>query len=56
MRDFSFYVKCNEHPMMRINVVADNIEEAKRYVKNMYSAQHTIYADERFNTWLIQEV
>ena len=56
MKDFSFYIQCNERPIMRINVVADNIDKAKQYVKHMYSSHHTIYADERFNNWLIQEV
>ena len=56
MKDFGFYVQCNECPIMRINVVADNIAKAKQYVKDMYAAQNTIYADERFNIWSIQEV
>lgn len=55
MKDFNLIVKCNDQPAMKINVVADNYDKAQAYVKDMYAAQYTTYADDRFNNWLIKE-
>ena len=54
--DYSFIVKCNDGPSIRIDVVAESYDEAKKYVKSMYAAQATTYADDRYNNWLINEV
>lgn len=56
LKDFSFIVKCNDSPAIKINVVAENYDKAKAYVKNMYAAQCATYADDRFNNWLIKEI
>lgn len=56
LKDFSFIVKCNDSPAIKINVVAENRDKAEVYVKAMYARQHTTYADDRFNNWLIKEV
>ena len=56
LQDFSFIVQCNDAPAIKINVVAENCDKAKAYVKNMYAAQYPTYADDRFNNWLIKEV
>ena len=56
LKDFSFTVRCNEHPAIRVNVVAENCDKAEAYVKNMYAAKYSTYADDRFNNWLIKEV
>ena len=55
MKDFSFIVQCNDGPTIKIGVVAYNYDKAKEYVKGMYAAQHTIYADDRYNNWSIKE-
>ena len=55
LKDFNFIVQCNDGPSIRIGVVADSYEKAKEYVKDMYAAQATTYADDRFNNWLIKE-
>ena len=54
LKDFSFIVKCNEEPTVKINVVAESYDKAKKYVKDMYAAQCTTYADDRFNNWSIR--
>lgn len=56
LKDFSFIVKCNDSPAMKINVVAETYDKATAYVKNMYAEQYTTYADDRYNNWLIKEV
>lgn len=56
LKDFSFIVRCNNSPTIKINVVAESIEKAKEYVKSVYAAQYTTYADTRFNIWSIKEV
>lgn len=56
LKDFSFIVQCNEQPAIKINVVAESFDKAKEYVKNVYSAEYTTYADCRFNIWSIKEV
>jgi hypothetical protein len=55
-KDFSFIVKCNDEPAIKINVVAENVNKAKDYVKDMYAMEHTTYADDRYNRWSIKEV
>ena len=55
-KDFSFIVQCNDGPAIKINVVADNLDEAKEYVKDMYPTRWTMYADDRYNKWSIKEV
>ncbi len=55
MKDFSFIVQCNDQPAIRINVVARSYERAIEYVKSVYAAQYTTYADARFNVWSIKE-
>lgn len=56
LKDFSFNVKCNDGPVIKVGVVAESYEKAKEYAKYMYTAQHTTYADDRYNNWLIKEV
>lgn len=53
MQDFRFIVQCNDQPVMKINVVADDFDKAQRYAKNMYASQYTTYADDRHNNWFI---
>ena len=55
-KDFSFIVQCNDSPAIKIGVVAESFDKAKEYVKDMYAAQYTTYADDRFNNWSIKEV
>ena len=55
LKDFCFIVKCNDGPTIRIPVVADSFDKAKEYAKHMYAAEHTTYADDRYNNWLIKE-
>ena len=55
LNDYSFIVKCNDGPSIRIGVVAENRDKAEKYVKSMYAAQCTTYADDRYNNWLIKE-
>lgn len=55
LKDFCFIVKCDDGPSIRIPVVAESYDKAKKYVKNMYAAQCTTYADDRYNNWLIKE-
>ena len=56
LKDFSFIVRCNDSPTMKINVVAENYDKAKEYAKSMYAAQCTTYADDRYNNWSIKEI
>lgn len=52
--DYIFRVKCNDGPSMTITLVAENYEEAVSYAKNMYAADNSIYADDRYNLWQIK--
>ena len=52
-KDYSFYVKCNDNPLMLIRVVAENYEDAIKFAKNSYHANHSIYTDDRYNDWHI---
>lgn len=54
-KDFAFIVKCNDGPKELVRVVADNKSQAEKYAKNMYAANHTTYADDRYNIWSIEE-
>lgn len=56
LKDFSFIVRCNDSPTIKINVVAESFDKAQNYVKDMYTAQCATYADDRFNNWSIKEV
>ena len=55
LNDYSFIVKCNDGPSIRICVVAESYDKAKKYAKSMYASEHTTYADDRYNNWLIKE-
>lgn len=52
-KDYSFYVKCNDNPLMLIKVVAENYDEAIKFAKSSYAANYSIYADDRVNNWHI---
>lgn len=54
-KDFAFIVKCNDGPKELVRVVADNKSEAEKFAKNMYAANHTTYADDRYNKWSVEE-
>ena len=56
LNDYSFIVKCNDGPVIKINTVAENRDKAEVYVKSMYASQYTTYADDRYNNWSIREV
>lgn len=51
---YTFHVKCNDTPPMIIKVVAENCNKAVSYAKNMYAADNSIYADNRYNLWQIE--
>ncbi len=55
-KDFAFIVKCNDGPKELVRVVAENKSKAEGYAKDMYAANHTTYADDRHNEWLVEEV
>ena len=48
-KDYAFYVKCNDNPLMLIRVAAENYEDAIKFTKSPYQANHSIYADDRDN-------
>lgn len=54
-KDFAFIVKCNDGPKELVRVVADNKSKAEKYAKDMYAANHTTYADDRYNVWSIED-
>lgn len=54
-QDFVFTVKCNDGPKEIVRVVAEDRSKAEEYAKNMYSQNHTTYADDRNNVWTIEE-
>lgn len=59
MFNFKYYVfrvKCNNTPSMTITLVAENYEKAVSYAKNMYAAENSIYADDRYNLWQIESL
>lgn len=51
---YTFRVKCNDTSPMIIKVVAENCNKAVSYAKNMYAADNSIYADDRYNLWQIE--
>lgn len=52
-KDFQFYVRCNDCPLMLVKVLAENYYEAIEFAKSSYSANYSIYADDRYNKWHI---
>ena len=55
-KDFKFIVKCNDGPKELVRVVAENKSKAEGYAKDMYAANHTTYADDRYNEWFVKDV
>lgn len=55
-KDYIFRVKCNDNPLIIIKVVAEKYDEAVAYTKNMYAANYSIYADDRYNLWQIESL
>lgn len=53
-KDYAFRVKCNNTPSIIIKVVAEDYDKAISYAKNMYAADNSIYADDRYNLWQIE--
>ena len=53
LKDYGFYVKCNNNPLILVKVVAENYDKAIEYAKTTYAASCSIYADERENAWHI---
>lgn len=54
-KDFAFIVKCNDGPKELVKVVAEDKSKAEKYAKDMYAANHTVYADDRYNVWSIED-
>lgn len=54
-KDFAFMIKCNDGPKELVKVVAENKSKAEKYAKDMYAANHVIYADDRYNVWSIED-
>lgn len=54
IKDFSFYVKCNDNPLSLVNVIAENYDKAIEFAKSSYAVHYSIYADERQNKWTIK--
>lgn len=54
-KDFAFIVKCNDGPKELVKVVAEDKSKAEKYAKDMYAANHTTYADDRYNVWSIED-
>ena len=52
-KDYVFYVKCNDNPLLLVGVVVDNYDEAIEFAKSSYAANCSIYADDRYNDWHI---
>lgn len=52
-KDYVFYAKCNDNPLLLVGVVADNYDEAIEFAKSSYSANCSIYANDRYNDWHI---
>lgn len=55
-KDYVFRVKCNDGPAMTIRLVAEDYEKAVSYAKDYYAANHSIYADDRYNLWQIESL
>lgn len=55
-KNYAFRVKCNNTPSMTITLVAEDYDKAISYAKSMYAADHSIYADDRYNLWQIESL
>lgn len=55
-KDYIFRVKCNNNSSMIIRLVAEDYDEAVSYAKDYYAADHSIYADDRYNLWQIESL
>lgn len=53
---YVFRVKCNDGPSMTITLVAEDYDKAVSYAKDYYAANHSIYADDRYNLWQIESL
>lgn len=52
-KDYAFYVKCNDNPLLLVTVVAENYNKAIKFAKSSYASECSIYADDRYNEWHI---
>ena len=55
-KDYVFRVKCNDGSSMIITLVAEDYDKAVSYAKEYYAADHSIYADDRYNLWQIESL
>ena len=55
-KDYAFHIKCNDNPLFTIRVVAENYDKAVLYAKSMYTADNSIYVDDRYNLWQIESL
>lgn len=53
LKDFSFYVKCNDCHLQKVVVVAKDYYTAIEYAKAYYAQNNSIYADDCYNEWRI---
>ena len=56
LNDYRFEVSCNDGPSKIISTVATNEESAINYVKKYYAQEHTTYADDRANKWVVRNL
>ena len=52
-KNYVFYVKCNDNPLLLVRVAAENKEDAIEYAKDSYAVNCLIYTDDRYNDWHI---
>lgn len=57
MKDYRFEVSCNDGPTKVVKLIWDekDVEGAKEMAKKYYAQEHTTYADDRHNKWIIEE-
>lgn len=57
MKDYRFEVSCNDGPTKVVRLIWDekDVEGAKEWAKKYYAQEHTTYADDRHNKWIIEE-
>lgn len=57
MKDYRFEVSCNNGPTKVVKLIWDekDVEGAKEMAKKYYAQEHTTYADDRHNKWIIEE-
>lgn len=57
MKDYRFEVSCNDNPTKVVKLIWDekDVEGAKEIAKKYYAQEHTTYADDRANKWVIEE-